>query len=357
MLIKRESRSGANDLITVYRPCTIDEMFGNATNKRVIKNALDKNNVAHTSLFTGPPGCGKTTAARILALGLNCKEGTSSKPCLKCESCTSILNYNNLDVMEINVGKSGTKGDISDIADNLVIAPFYSRYKIVIFDEAHALTPASIKLLLKVIEDGYSHVYFIFCTDQPENIKSSAFHRRAISLNLHFGRLPVEVVMKILLNVCEFEGALYTEEVLRFIADKSEGSPGLAVGMLKQILDDGTWDLDIAKELLVGTTIDEDHPQVIELSRALLKQEWSSSIKLFDRLKKDKTFTVEGTRLAVAGYFTGCLRREKNFGKAVRYAKALETLNIPIYDQGKTAENKFLFYMFKTIESMITGGK
>lgn len=356
MLIKRESRSGANDLTTVYRPCKVDELLGNATNKNILKNALDKNNVSHNMFFTGPPGCGKTTAARIVALGLNCERQPGSDPCLECGSCKSILDYNNLDVMEINVGKSGTKGDVTDIVNRLPSAPFSSNCKVLIFDEAHKLTSASVDLLLKTIEDGYKHVYFIFCTDQPEAIKQKAFHSRNKMTRLNFGRLPDKLILELLVNVCEFEGILYSEAVINYIVEKAEGIPRDALGWLKMVEDESSWDLDVAKELIVGTILDENNPQIIDLSRALVKKEWSASLKLFADIKKTKNFSVEGVRLAVSGYFVGCLKREKNLAKALRFSKALDFLNVPIYDQGKTAENKFYNCMFKVIEVMMMGG-
>ena len=62
MLVKRPTRTGANDLNTVYRPCTVDEMLGNPTNVNMIRKGLDMLTLPHTLLFTGDPGCGKTTA-------------------------------------------------------------------------------------------------------------------------------------------------------------------------------------------------------------------------------------------------------------------------------------------------------
>ena len=39
MIIRRGTKTGSNDLNVVYRPCKVDEMLGNKTNKKLIKNA------------------------------------------------------------------------------------------------------------------------------------------------------------------------------------------------------------------------------------------------------------------------------------------------------------------------------
>ena len=172
MIIRRATKSGSNDLVVAYRPCLIDEMLGNDANKKMIKNALDTKRIPHTQLFSGPPGCGKTTAARIVSLGLNCEiNGVSSQPCLKCKTCKTILEGSCADVKEINVGQSGGKDHVDKVIRDLSYAPFAANYKVLIFDEAHELTSAAKDLLLKPIENGYSHVYFIFCTNKPDKIK------------------------------------------------------------------------------------------------------------------------------------------------------------------------------------------
>ena len=107
MLIKRTMTSGANDLNTVYRPCTVQEVIGQDINKKIIESGLRNGSLPHSLLFTGPAGCGKTTMARIIALGLNCRAHVEStdKPCLDCTCCKATLDQKNLDVIEINVGK------------------------------------------------------------------------------------------------------------------------------------------------------------------------------------------------------------------------------------------------------------
>jgi len=350
VILRRESSHGANDLNVIYRPCIIDELLGQETNKKLIKHDLDSGTTPHTYLFTGDPGCGKTSAARIIALGLNCKEKVSSNPCLKCDSCKSILNQSSLDVMEINVGKTGGKGDVDSIVNSLPYAPYNSRYKIIIFDEAHKLTTAAQDLLLKVVEDGYKHVYFIFCTNKPEKLRGkggdgSAFLSRCTVL--HFGKLQAETIEFLLINVCDFEGLSYDNNVLKYVSLECGGVPRVSLVWLKQIISEGSWSMEVAKEI-TGTLVEEDNPQIIELSRALLSGSFKKAIPVFDSV--NKTMEVEGIRISVTSYFVACLKRSKKVGEGILFSRALDILCIPIYEIGKPAIHKFYNCMFKVAE-------
>ena len=348
MIVRRESNTGSNDLNVVYRPCTIDELLGNETNKRIIKNALNSGKVPHTWLFTGYPGCGKTTAARIIALSLNCEiNGISSTPCLECSSCKSILNGNSIDVKEINVGQAGGKDYVDSIVKDLSSSPFNSNVKVLIFDEAHELTNAAKDLLLKPIENGYDHVYFIFCTNQPEKLRSKkkdageAFLDRCHILN--FGRISDELITELLFNICEFEGINYNVDVLDFLSKESAGVPRNAIVWLAQIITEGSWTISIAKEIC-GVLIEEDDPQILELCRILNKGSFKDAVMLFNKLR---SVNIESIRISVTGYFIHCLQRSKKVSEARRYSAMLDVLMIPIYETGKLAEYKWYNYMFK----------
>lgn len=343
MIIKRESRTGGNDLQTIYRPCTVDEIVGQKTNKKIIRGGLETGKLPHSHLFSGPPGCGKTTAARVIGLGLTCKEGVGIAPCLKCDHCVSILNHNNLDVQQINVGAYGNKGDVMNVVKDLPSAPFMCRYKVMIFDEAHKLTPAAQDALLTVIEDGYEHVYFIFCTDEPEKL-DPAFADRCT--RMHFGRISISLVYDLLENVSQFEGMVYDKDVLKYLADESQGVPRRALVWLKAVNDSNSWTLEEAKEV-TGVMVDENSAEVIELCRALNKGEWKESIKLYGKLKK---VPPESVRIAVEGYFTACLKRSGTYGKGRLFSAILDTIGKPIYQTGKTANNKMHHYMFKVVD-------
>ncbi len=353
MIIRRDSLSGSNDLNVVYRPCLIDEMLGNAVSKRIIKNALDTNKVPHAQLFVGDAGVGKTTAAKIIALGLNCENnGVSSEPCLECNSCKSILNSNSIDVREINVGQTGGKDYVDKLVRDLPTAPFNSEFKILIFDEAHKLTEPAKDLLLKPMETGFDHVYFMFCTNQPEMLKSKkrdigdAFLER---LTVHnFKRVEEKDIKELLVNICEFEGFPYSNAVIELISSEAKGVPRNAIMWLNKVALEGSWDISVTKGIC--KVIDDDaNPQILELFKALQGCDWKRSIKAYTSLNN---VPVETLRIAITGLFVGCLKRSSTIGVGKKYSAILDVLTVPIYEVGKLAEHKWYNYMFKIIDTV-----
>ena len=65
---------------TRRRPKTFDELAGQEFVASTLKNSLETKRIAHAYLFSGPRGCGKTSAARILARSLRCEKGPTANP-------------------------------------------------------------------------------------------------------------------------------------------------------------------------------------------------------------------------------------------------------------------------------------
>ena len=88
MLVKR----GKGDLPKIYRPFTISEVYGQKQAKDLIRNGLDEGSLPNNLVFYGASGTGKTTCARIVAIGLSCEKGMTSKPCCECDSCYGVIS-------------------------------------------------------------------------------------------------------------------------------------------------------------------------------------------------------------------------------------------------------------------------
>ena len=89
-----------------YRPRFFDQVIGQDFCVQSLQNSINLNKLHNAYLFSGTRGVGKTTIARIFAKSLLCKEGISGIPCGKCDSCLSIDNNNNLDLIEIDAASS-----------------------------------------------------------------------------------------------------------------------------------------------------------------------------------------------------------------------------------------------------------
>jgi DNA polymerase-3 subunit gamma/tau len=119
-------------LATQYRPLTFEDCVGQPAIFQVLKNSLRHQRIAPAYLFCGTRGTGKTTAARIFAMALNCQNADRpvEKPCRGCISCKAITNGSSLDVVELDAASNSSVVDVRELIEQARYTTATARYRV-----------------------------------------------------------------------------------------------------------------------------------------------------------------------------------------------------------------------------------
>jgi DNA polymerase-3 subunit gamma/tau len=221
-----------------HRPRRFAELVGQDHVASTLRSAVESGRVGHAYLFAGSRGIGKTTAARVLAMALNCPNREAGEPCGVCESCESIWSGRTaLDVVEIDAASNRGVDDARGLRERAMYAPSdESRYKVYIVDEAHMLTREAWNALLKTLEEPPPRVIFVFATTEPEKIRQTAAPVLSRCQRFDFRRVSVSDLVGRLEEVLEREGVEAEAGALLPIARRAEGGVRDALSLLDQVL-------------------------------------------------------------------------------------------------------------------------
>jgi DNA polymerase III subunit gamma/tau len=273
-----------------WRPQGFNDLIGQEPIIRVLKNSLEQGKIAHAYLFSGPRGVGKTSAARILAKALNCKDGPTSSPCGICTFCTSITDGSSLDVMEIDGASNNSVNDIRDLRERVKYVPSGGRYKVYIIDETHMLSDAAFNALLKTLEEPPPHVVFVLATTAPRKIPSTVLSR---CQHLPFRRISSSQIRERLNKISDAEGINITGAATDMIARAADGSLRDSLTLLDQISSFSSEISESDIKDLLGIT---DFGLLSQLSLSLIKGEREKILKITGELIEKGTDIRSFTR-------------------------------------------------------------
>jgi len=129
--------------------------------------------LTHAWLFTGPPGSGRSVAARAFAAALLC----ASRGCGQCPSCRQVAVGSHPDLLLVRPdGLSYGVRQTRDLVLRAAAAPVYGRWRVVLFEDADRATEQAANALLKAIEEPAPRTIWLLCApsadDLPTTIRS-----------------------------------------------------------------------------------------------------------------------------------------------------------------------------------------
>ncbi len=252
-----------------YRPKRFADLLVQDHVAAVLRGAVARGRVGHGYLLTGPRGVGKTTAARILAMALNCpKRDPEGDPCGDCESCLRIWNGGaSLDVIEIDAASNRGVDDARDLRERAMYAASQAgHHKVYIVDEAHMLTREAWNALLKILEEPPPGVVFVFATTEPQKIAATAAPVLSRLQRFDFRRIGPASIRQRLRQVLDAEGIAADDDALTLIARCADGGMRDALSVLDQCLSfgEGRVSADRVREVL-GLVGDELYGEVLSI--------------------------------------------------------------------------------------------
>jgi len=212
-----------------------------------LQRALRSGRVPHAYLFTGPEGVGKEMLAARLAAVLLCNDPQSSivtpqssiprqDACGQCVDCTLHAAGNHPDYHRIyrTLNKLHPNQKVRDrkaidlsvdvirhfLIDKVGLRPSRGRAKVFIIAEAHRLSSGAQNAMLKTLEEPPGHSYLILLAPSADTLLATT---RSRSHQIAFQHLPARFIIEQLHARYDI-----TAGFARFIAELSQGSPGIA---------------------------------------------------------------------------------------------------------------------------------
>ncbi len=216
-----------------WRPQTFDDVVGQDHVVRTLKNAINRQRIAHAYLFVGPRGTGKTSTARIFAKALNCTDGPKADFDVNDPACKAIADGSHLDVIEIDGASNNGVDQVRDLRETVRYAPAQGKFKIYIIDEVHMLSAAAFNALLKTLEEPPAHVKFVFATTDPQKVLPTIVSR---CQRFDLKPIPNDLIVERLSKIAKEEKIKVSDDALACIARLADGGMRDAQSIFDQMI-------------------------------------------------------------------------------------------------------------------------
>jgi DNA polymerase-3 subunit delta' len=145
-----------------------DDVVGQEHATAVLRAAVeDPAAMTHAWLLTGPPGSGRSNAARAFAAALQCEQGG----CGQCAACSTALAGTHADVTVVATEKVTIS--IEEVRDLIGVAqrsPSQGRWRVLVLEDADRMTERTSNVLLKAIEEPPPRTVWLLCAPSPQDV-------------------------------------------------------------------------------------------------------------------------------------------------------------------------------------------
>lgn len=280
-----------------YRPSTFSSVVGQKALTTTLKNAIATDRLAHSYLFCGSRGVGKTSCARIFAKTINCEHPTADgEACNECVSCQDFNRGTSMNIVELDAASNNGIDGMRTLIEQVQVPPSIGRYRVFIVDEVHMLSTAAFNAFLKTLEEPPSYVVFILATTEKHKIIPTILSRCQI---YDFHRITIQDMIDHLKYVASEEGITAEESALNVIAQKADGAMRDALSIFDQVAASSGGNITYQSAIDNLNVLDYDYYN--RLLDCFLKQDVMGSWLIYKEIRDrgfDSQFFING----LAGY-------------------------------------------------------
>ena len=146
-----------------------DDLIGQERAVEVLRRAVagESHAMTHAWLVTGPPGSGRSNAARAFAAALQCAEGG----CGECHACRTSLSGAHPDVTLVRTEQLSIGIDeVRDLVRRAAMRPTLGRYQVLVVEDADRVTERGADALLKSLEEPATSTVWLLCSSSAEDV-------------------------------------------------------------------------------------------------------------------------------------------------------------------------------------------
>lgn len=249
-----------------YRPTNLDEVYGQQETVQTIRKFAREGRIPHL-LFYGPPGSGKTSTIIALAREMYGK------------------NYRNM-VLELNAsddrGIDVVRNQIKNFASTRQI--FSSGFKLIILDEADAMTSTAQNALRRIIEKYTKNTRFCILANYAHKLNPALMSR---CTRFRFSPLSDEAIRERVNTVVKEEQLNVPEDTKTCLVHLSQGDMRKALNVLQACAAALDKPGDEISEDMIYECVGAPRPKSIEIVLdAIMKNDWTDAYGTMDKLRK-----------------------------------------------------------------------